>query len=353
MPLEMADVFAGNKFTAVSLTGQVNKVPYTPHLLGSIPGLFEADGIRTTDLDLTESNGQITIIGTTPRGAPAEQKGNPKRVARKVGTVRLARERHVSADEVQNVLASQTVPGMEQFQTAEALIAERFEGPEGLRVEMELTHEFHRLGAVKGIVYDADGVTELYNWYSFFGISALADFSVNFGSLSADGAGFEMALAGVKRECLKELNGFATTNMKLMVLCGDNYFDKVYSNKEVKAARKNRDAGRDNDSFVRNFAYDSIEYGNFTFVNYRGNDSGSVGIHTDEGRLVPVGVPGLFPVRFAPPDVLGFSNTKGLPVYALMRPEKQTSSHATVEAQSNLVTICRAPRALRRFTITT
>jgi hypothetical protein len=196
-------------------------------------------------------------------------------------------------------------------------------------------------------VLDADGATELFDWYDFFQIAPLDPANINFGNLTADGGDFEKFLTGLQRDMVNELEGFPLTTLQPVVLAGDNYFDRVYSNKEVKAARKNRDTGRDSDVFSENKAYSVVRFGGFTFVNYRG--SGVVAVNTDKGRLYPHGVPGLFQMLFAPADLMGFANTKGLPVYAYMAPERQTVKRATVAAQSNPLTVCLRPRSLREL----
>lgn len=346
---EIIDIFSGNAFSAVTLTAQVNNVPFTPNFLGSL-GLYAYDGVRTVDIAVGEKNGQLTIIKSSPRGAPPEQQPKPKGTVRKATAVRLAREAEVAADEVQGVL-SNSDPALAELQTPAALIQERLEGPFGLRAAMELTHEYHRLGGIKGVVLDADG-SVLWDWYSFFGIAALDDHNTNFGALTVDGGAFELECAALKRAMVKELNGLPLAQMRPVALCGDSYYDQVYSNKEVKAARKNGDAGRgrDGDVFSQNKAYSSFEYGGITWLNYRGTDDGAVSVATGEARLFPMGVPGLFQMLFCPPDILGLTNTKGLPLYAFMPPERQTSRMAVVEAQSNCLTLNLRPRSLRRLT---
>lgn len=349
MALEISDVFSGDAFTAVTLTQKINNVPYTPQLLGSL-GIFEADGIRTTDIAIAEENGALAIIATSERGAPSEQIDHSKQKVRKATAVHLQIEGHVYADEVQNALSVTDDASAVIERTAEELIDDRLNGPFGLRARIELTHEYHRIGAIKGIVLDANGSTQLYNWFDFFGISPLSDSNTDFGALTADGAAFEQQCANLVRDGLRELEGLAYTQAQPIVLCGDNYYDQVYGNKEVKAARKNRDTGRDSDVFGGNQAFSAIDYGGITWANYRGSKDGTVGIATNEARLFFRGVPGLFQVRFSPPDIMGLTNTKGLPVHAFMPPEKQTSRRATVEAQSNPTWICSRPKSLRRLT---
>lgn len=347
---EMADVFTGDAFTAVSLTSQVNNVPYSPQFLGSLGSrLYAVDGVRTTEIAIAERNGTLEIVQTSERGSPPELIDNPKRNMRKASVSHFALYAYVNADEVQNAIADALLTGQPQLQSLEGLIEDRLNGPFGLRARAELTHEYHRLGGIQGVVLDKNGDT-LYDWFDYFGISALADHNTNFGTLTADGGTFEVECTQLTRDMLLELEGLPVGSMIPVALCGDNYFDQVYSNKEVKAARKNRDTGRESDVFADNKAFKSFEFGGIQWVNYRGTKTGSVGIATNEARLFPLDVPGLFQMLFGPPDIMGMTNMKGLPVHAYMPPEHQTSRRAAVEAQSNPLTVCLRPRALRKLT---
>ncbi len=346
---ELPDVFTGDAYSAITLTTKINNAPYSPQLLGAM-GLYAADGVRTTDIAVEEVNGTLTIVATSERGAPPTQIDHSKRKLRKEGADHIALEAHVKADEVQNALGDAALGGDPALQSVEGLVDDRLNGPFGLRARIELTHEYHRLGGIKGIVVDKDPNKVLHNWFTFFGIAALADHNTNFGALTVDGGAFELECTGMVRDMTRELEGFAVAMMRPIAFCGDNYFDQVYSNKEVKAARKIRDTGRDSDVFGLSKAFAKLDYGGITWVNYRGTKDGAVGIGTDEARLFPLGVPGLFQMMFAPPDIMGMTNMKGLPVFAFMPPEKQTSRQATVEAQSNPLTVCARPRSLRRLT---
>lgn len=348
---ELPNVFTGDAFSVLTLTTQVNNVPFSPHFLGTL-GLFTTDGVRTTDIAVAQRNGTLSVVGTSSRGAPPGEVMHSKRDMRKATVSHIALEAEVNADEVQNALGDALLTGAPQLQVAEGLIQDRLNGPFGLRARIELTHEYHRLGGIKGVVVDADGST-LYDWFSFFGLAALADHNTNFGTLTAGGAEFEVECAGLKRDMLHELEGMPAAFTVPVVLCGDNYFDQVYSNAEVKDARKTRDFGTASpDVFTLNKAFATVQYGGINFVNYRGTKDGTVGIATDEGRLFPMGVPGLFQMLFGPPDIMGQTNMKGLPVHAFMPPERQTSRRVVVEAQSNPITLCVRPRSLRRLTKT-
>lgn len=348
---EFPNVFTGDAFSAVTLTNRINNVPYSPQLLGAM-GLYQVDGVRTTEIAVEERNGTLTVVATSERGAAPTEVDHPKRKLRKATVSHIAIEAHVNADEAQDAFADGLITGMPQLETAEGLIDDKLNGPFGLRARLELTMEYHRLGGLKGIVLDKDGTTELYNWFTFFGVSALADHNTNFGALTTDGGTFEVECTQLQRDAMRELEGLPLTGARMVAFCGDNYYDQVYSNKEVKAARKIRDTGRDSEVFGKNKAFSSFDYGGIAWVNYRGTKDGAVGINTDQARLFPMGVPGLFQMVFGPPDIMGMTNMKGLPVHAFMPPEKQTSRRATVEAQSNPLTLCTRPRSLRLLTKT-
>ena len=347
--ITLANVFTGDAFSAVTLTANVNNVPFTPNFLGQI-GLYYVDGIRTTDVAVNERNGKLEIIKTSERGAEPETTTHAKGIMRKATAAHLAVEDTINADEVQNAINSGAVLGQSQMASAQDLVQERMEGPFGLRARIELTHEYHRLGGIQGLVLDKDG-SELYNWYDFFHIAPPAPSAVNFGALKADEGVFEKQCTVWKRQLVKACAGLPVTAMRPVALCGDNYYDAVYSNKEVKAARSNRDSGRDGDVFSQNKAYSSVQYGGITYVNYQGTDDGKVGIDTNKARLFPMGVPGLFQMLFAPPDNMGLTNMKGLPVFSFMPPSRQTERRAVLEGQSNPITMCLRPLSLLELTM--
>jgi len=351
MALEIPVLFSGPAFSAVSLTAVLNNVPFAPNLLG-VMGVYQVDGVRTVDIAIAERNGQLALIQTSPRGSPPSQIDVPRRTVRKASCVHFAVEAPIIADEVQDALGDLTLSAQPQLQTLQGLVEDRLNGPFGLRQRIELTHEYHRLGGLKGVVVDKDG-SELFNWFDFFGIERKPPVALNFGSFTADGGAFEVQSTNLVREMDEELDGLVLTSRRPVALCGSNFYDQVYANKEVKAARKNRDVGRDSDVFTQNKAWTSFTYAGITYVEYRGTKSGSVGVERNEAQLFPLGVPGLMQQLFGPPDIMGLTNSVGLPTFAFMPPERQTSRQALVEAQSNPLTVCLRPRALRLLTIAT
>lgn len=346
MATNILDTFNGDAFNIVALTAAIQDVPHTPNLLGSL-GLFHAEGITTTDAAIEVEDGTLTVIPTSPRGSAPSQATGTRRKVRKVEVAHIARETVVYADSVQGVRAF----GSGDPQNIEALLMARFSGPFGLRAQIELTMEHHRLGAIDGAVMDADGTSVLWDWFSFFDVPRPATVDVDFGALTADGSDFELQCTSLIRAATTALGGLVLTGMQPVALCGDNFYDAVLGNKEVKTARRNRDTGKDGDIFGASLAFRRISFGGITWLNYQSGPDGKVAVPSDEARLFPAGVPGLFQVFFSPADVWEAANSPGLPLYALQRRERQTESARVFEVQSNPLHLCSRPRALRRLRI--
>ena len=68
----------------------------------------------------------------------------------------------------------------------------------------------------------------------------------------------------------------------------------------------------------------------------------------DEALLIPTGVDGMFQTRFAPADYNETVNTMGLPYYVKSDPKKYDKGF-DFEAQSNPITWCSRPTAVRRL----
>lgn len=350
MPDLTLDIFNGDAFSAATMTNFVNmNIPFVPGFLGSL-GIFTAMGVYTTTVAFDDENGNLSLIQSSPRGAPPSQSQNNKGTLRHLNTVRLSREAVITADQVAGVRVLGTTSDL---QTAERLVWKRVEGPTGLKAELGYTHEHMYLGAIDGQVYDADGTSLLWDYFSFYGVSRPAAIDYNVSAADTDTAIITDTTMKKRRAMVKALNGFSLAGAITVNLCGDNFFDAMYNCKEVVEARKIGAQGSGNAPKIisENKAYDSFRYANEVFVNYRGDDAGKVAIPTNEGRSFMMGVPGLFSTYFAPADTWEFVNTEGLPSYVFQRPERQTSSQRAFEIQSNPLPMCLRPKHMRRLTM--
>src|SRR5882724_5159609 len=119
------DVFNSNAFSTISLTNAVEKVPYLPSLLGDL-GIYDPVPVRTQTVEVEERSGVLSLIQTTPRGAPMRERTTEKRNMRNFSTQRLAEGSTIRADEIQNIRAFGSETELMQVQDE---VMRRLNGP--------------------------------------------------------------------------------------------------------------------------------------------------------------------------------------------------------------------------------
>lgn len=333
------DVFKGDAFTAISLTGSIDKVGYNPGLLGTIPGLFQPVPVTTTSIFIEERENAPALIQTSERGAPPKQKGGDRRVARSFGTLRLAQSSRIMASEIQNVRAwgSETELHSVQREVARRNML--------MRNDMELTFENMRLACVtQAKVLDADGST-LYDWAIEFeqAIPGEVDFDLD-AAAPATGAVRKKCNA-VKRSILKALKGMGGNAVSIVALAGDAFWDDLVTHPEVEKTFLNTQQAAD----LRNGfgqAWQRFNYGDITWINYRGTDDGTTTlVHTDKAKFFPLGA-GIFQTAFSPGETFDFVNTPGRPIYNMIIPDDDRNAYVDVEQYSYPLPVCTMPSAL-------
>ena len=330
------DIFHSDAFSAIQLTAAVEKIPYRPALLGSL-GLFEPDRIRVEWAVIEKRDGTLALIQTSERGAPLAEQTAIKRDIRSFRTVRLAKGDTIRASELQNIRAfgSET-----DLQTVQQEVAVRLAQ---LRNDLELTLENHRLGAIQGIVVDADGTTPLVNWYTEWAISQAAEIDFALGTSGTDVRG---KCAQVKRQMMVASKGAWLPGTQIYGFASDGFFDALVSHDAVKQTYLNWTAAAD---LRQPLAYETFPFGGITFVNYRGTDDGStVAITADKCRFFPVGANGVFRVAQSPAETFDFVNTPGLDVYAMTSPARDRNASVRIELYSYPLFICTRPEMLQR-----
>lgn len=325
----MLDVFSGDLYGVVSLTSAMNKLPYKPGRIGSM-GLFRKQGIRTTSAMVEERQGKLALVPTAARGAPGAVIGGIQRKARSFPIPHMPYEGYVMADDVQNVRAfgkeSDTEGVME-------LVNDKLER---MRQDIEVTHEYHRIGAIQGIVLDADGSTQLYDWFTEFGITEL---EVEF-DFTADN--------NVKTNCATILRHMqdslgADTFRSIHVFCSSSFYDALIVCDEVKAAYDRFQDG----SFLRDQqARGSFEYPRgVTWEEYRGSIGAVDFIPANTARFVPIGASDVFDELYAPANFIETVNTVGKPVYA-KQARMEFDMGIKLHSQSNPLMMCKRPSVL-------
>lgn len=335
------DIFSNSAFSTTSLSGAVEKMDYTPQLLGSL-GIFDPEPVRTRSIFVDRVEGGLTLIPTSADGAPPAVLGKEDRDAVSLRTTRLAKRFTIHAHELDGIRAHGSESELTGVQREYARRLGR------IRNDMEITHEHHRLGALQGVLLDADGSTVIY------------DYSTEFNEAIPAATSFELDVAGtdVHKKCKDIARGMARSGKgalagaSIHALAGDDFYDALISHPNVEkfylqqqAANSLREA--------QGQIFESFRVGGITFHNYRGTDDNStVSIPAAEAKFFPVGARDVFKVAYAPLEAIGFVNSPGQSVYAMNIPDRERNMWTMGEIYSYPLFMCQQPRVLRRATLT-
>ncbi len=328
------DVFKNDAFSMITLTEAVNKMPHIPGRVGRIK-LFQPRGVPTTSVMFEEKDGILYLVNTQPRGAPGQQNQTGKRTARTFKIPHMAVSDRVLADEIQDVRA---FGSQNELAGVEMVVNDRMKT---MTLSLDATLEHLRMGAVKGIILDADGSTEIYNLFTEFGVSQHAEIDFDLDNAAPASGAVRKKCTQVDRLISGELGALAHNGVHC--LCGDNFWDDLTAHSEIRETYLNQQAAA---QLREGIAYEVIRYGGITFENYRGKVGSVEFIDTDKAHFFPVGVPGLFIENFAPADYMETANTIGLPRYAKIAPDASFQKWVDLEVQSNPLPICTRPKVL-------
>ncbi|MBI4909910.1 MAG: major capsid protein [Acidobacteria bacterium] len=332
----MLNPFATDAFNMVALTTAVNKIPTSFGRLAQL-NLMPPEGVRLRTILIEELNGVLTLLPTMPVGAPATLGSQAKRRVRSFVIPHIPHEDVVLPEEAQGLRAFGSENDVEALS---ALLARKLAL---MKAKMEITTEHLRMGALKGLILDADGST-IYDLFSEFSISPK---SISF-ALGTTGTEVITKCLEVKRHIEDNLRGEYMTG--IMCLCSPGFFDALTTHPKVKEAYSRWQQGQllftDNRT---NFMFAGI-----TFEEYRGQATDIAGnvrkfIADDEAHFFPLGTASTFRTYFAPADFNETANTIGLPIYAKQAPRKFERG-TDLHVQSNCLPLCTRVECLVRGT---
>ena len=325
-------IFNSDLFTATRLTAAINEAEYTPRRIGEM-GVFEAEGIRTTALQIEKSGNVLGLVEAKERGAPGTVITGDKRNMVTFSTAHLPTTATILADEVQNV---REFGSEDELQAVQSVINKRLSK---MARSIDLTHEFHRIGAIKGQILDSDGATVLVDLFQAFGITQQT-VAMQLGTATTD----------VQGKCLDVLEAMEAGLGDAFfsggrVLCGKNFWKKFITHKMVKDAYQRYMDGAQ----LRGDAREELPFGGLIFERYRGSVGGAAFIGDEEAYAMPMGTEDLVIARFAPPDYMSAVNTTGRPLYASSEALPHDKG-VSLEAQSNPAHLCTRPKACIKLT---
>lgn len=334
--MSMLDIFRSDAFSLRRMTDAINKRPFVPGRIGAM-NLFRASGIDTVAAQIEEKNGILYLVPSTPRGTAGVQNKNETRKMIPINTVHLPVEDRLMADEVQGVRAF----GSEnQFETIQGKVEEKLQT---IRQSLEATHEWHRVGAIKGVQYDANGTSVLNDFFTIFNITQRPVVHFNFADVTDADAGVIRKLCnGIVRNIEDDLG--ATPYQYVHAFVGADFMDGITDNAETHEAWKR---WQDGEALRASWVRRMFPYAGIMFEEYRGKVGDVDFIESNEARFFPVGAPDLFRTVFAPSTFLSDVNQMGLPTYSKVVVDP-AERWIDILAQSNPLHYCTRPRVLRQ-----
>lgn len=323
------DIFNDDAFSVSALTQTITDLPRLATRIGS-SGLFTEQGMPTLGMMVERQGSALKLVSAQARGGVGEPVKLGDRKLINLQTTHLPQRGSMLADEVQGIRAF----GKEtEVEAASARFAQKLKVAKD---QIDITMEYHRIGAIKGLVMDADGTTPLLDVYSAFGMTQQTKFMV----LGTAGTKVKQKAIEIKRMIAAKLGGRSFT--KVRVLCSQTFFDDLTGHATVEKAFElyNSNSHARTDQSGSDF-----EFAGVIFEEYAGGIGTHLFIPEGEAYAYPEGVAGLFQTWYAPADWMETVNTMGLPYYAKQEVMPYNKG-VSFESQSNPLNFCSLPEVV-------
>lgn len=328
--------FTQDAFGAVALTTAINLLENRYGRLEEL-GLMPARPVRLRNIAIEERNGILSLLPTAMVGAPGTVGVRGKRKVRSFVIPHIPHDDVVLPEEVQGIRAFGSEGELAALADVMALHLQ------SMRDKHAITLEHLRMGALKGVILDADG-SVLYDLYTEFGITPK---TINF-DLANAASDIKGKCLELKRHLEDNLRGEFMTGVHCLVSA--EFFDAFVSHDKVVKAWELWQQGE----FLRTDQRKGFTFAGITFEEYRGQATDPDGvvrrfIANAEGHAFPTGTSQTFATYFAPADFNESVNTLGQPLYAKQEPRKFERG-TDLHTQSNPLPMCHRPGILVKVT---
>ena len=329
-------------FSMISLTDAINILPNNYGTLRQM-GLFTEQGIATRAVMIDIMEGVLNLIPELPVGSPGHKNQQGTRSAKSFVARHFPVDDVLLPDEFDSVRAFGT-----QDQTT-PLIQILNDKLTAMKAKHDITLEYQRWGALKGIVLDASGDT-VYNYFTEMGVTQK---TVSF-ALGSSATKVRNKCSEVKRHVEQNLKGEICSGY--VCLASASFMDAFTEHDVVKKAYEGYQEAADR---LGGDVRSGFTFGGITFkeqvgeATYFDNDTSTTTtrkfVEDGAGYVVPIGTSNTFKTVFAPGDFLETANTIGLPYYAKMEPRKYNRG-MDIHTQSNPLSINKRPNLVVKVT---
>jgi Phage major capsid protein E len=326
------DIINNDAFSVTNLTKAMIDEPLVPTRIREL-GWFSEEGITSESFFIERIGTTVSLVPTSNPGTGGDVVNPERRSIISFNTVHLQQRATIMSGEISNVrsFGSET-----QLETVQAVVQKRLSK---MRRNLDVTIEWHQIGAIKGQVLDADGTTVLLDMFSAFGVAQ----QTHNMELDNPASIIRGNIIAAKRKAEYALGGLMSTGYR--VLCSPGFFDKFTDHPGTAAAFNRWMDGQ----FFRDDVRKGFFFGGIFWEEYYGKVGSTEFIPDGQAYLVPEGVPDLFVMYFSPAQYMETANTIGLPYYAKTEPMPMNKG-VVIESQSNPIALCTRPRAIIKLT---
>lgn len=327
-----ANPFTGSAFSTMALTSAINILPNRYGRLEQL-NLMPGRPTRVRNISVEERDGVLSLLPTAAVGSPGTVGTQGKRKVRSFVIPHIPHDDIVLPQEVQGIRAFGSENDLAALADVMAMHLQ------DMRDKHAITLEWLRMGALKGIIHDADG-SVLYNLFAEFQI---APKTIDF-ELSNDATDVKAKCLELQRWVEDKLLGEFMTDVRVLV--SPEFFDALTSHKAVIQAFTLFNQSE----ALRVDQRKGFTFAGVTFEEYRGQATDSNGIvrrfiEDGEGHAFPTGTSQTFFTYFAPGDFNDTVNTLGLPIYTKIK-SSAFDRGTDIHTQSNPLPMCLRPAIL-------
>lgn len=325
-------------FKVAALTASINKVPLPPTLLGG-SGLFQEKGVRSTKITVDQRNGRLILVKAIDRSQDPTPKERSSRSARTFDIPHLPLATTILPGDIQDVREFGEESTEDSLEAPAQVINDELEE---IKNSLEATREFQRVGAIKGVILDADN-TVMYDLYDQFGVTKKAE-NLALSNANTKVRGF---CQKVGRYVNQKTAAAGLLLRRRRALCGADFFDGLVDHPSVTAAYQGWAEAQDK---IGGDVRSGFTFGGIEFIDASEVVGATTFVAANKAHVFPV-AQGAFITRNAPANYNEAVNTIGKAFYAKAE-QRAMGKGWSLEGQSNSLSLCLVPEALHELTAT-
>lgn len=323
----------GQGYSLTELTQSINVLPNQYGRVTQL-GLFTTRGLTQPTFTIEFRDGVLNLVPTTPWGGPA-----PKNQMGKGRTIPFV----VPHTPFEDVVKASEVMGVRAFGSenqVESINQRVTDKLQTMKNKIDQTMEFRRMGALKGIVYDADGETVLQDYFLAFGITQKV---ISFGLQNAGTVVRDRVIEVLR---YMEDHAFGANWSGVRVLCSPEFFTALIEHVSVERIYA---ASLSLAQIAAQDLRKGWSFAGMIFEEYRGVVNGNKFIAPGDAYAFPEGTTDMFSDMVAPADFLETVNTIGIPYYA-RQANMDMNRGIDLHVQSNILPMVTRPSLLVKLT---